>query len=85
MKHYNYITSLEINEVETVVSIDFESDGFEVEIIKMTDMETGDCIAPDLGDELTEVAKTALLNELMEFAADFEHNRRSNSFYSVNL
>lgn len=72
MKHYNHITTLEIDEIETVVSIDFESDGFSVEIEKITDMESGDAIAPDLAGEITEIQKTCLIDELAEFAANFE-------------
>lgn len=64
MKHYNHITTLQDN---TPVSIDFESDGFTVEISKMTDLNNGDAIAPDL---LYEDSCVDLYNELMEFAAE---------------
>lgn len=81
MKHYNHQTTLEIDEVLTVVSIDFESDGFSVEIEKITDMESGDAICPDLTGDITEIQKTCLINELAEFAANFEAERYSNKFH----
>lgn len=83
MKHYQHITNLEIDEIETVVSIDFESDGFSVEIEKITDMESGAAIAPDLTGEITEIQNTCLINELCEFAANYEASNR-NSFSPVN-
>jgi hypothetical protein len=64
MKHYNHITTLSDN---TPVSIDFESDGFTVQIGKMTDLNTGDAICPDL---LGEINADELNAELMEFAAE---------------
>lgn len=85
MKHYNHITTLEIDEVETVVSIDFESDGFSVEIQKITDLDSGDAIAPDLTGQITEIAETALYNELMQFSTDFEADKESRRRFSYAL
>lgn len=63
-KHYNHITTLSDN---TAVSIDFETDGFTVIIGKITDLTTGDAIAPDL---LGEVDAAELESELLEFSAE---------------
>lgn len=62
------IRTIEIEEVETEVLIDFEMQFGNVEINKMTDTETGEAIAPDL---LGETNTDYLYNELYEYAADY--------------
>lgn len=74
MTKYNHITTIEIDEIITVVSIDFETDcEGDPTILKMTELTTGDAIAPDL---LGEIYNYSLLRELHEFAADMMAEKR---------
>lgn len=82
MKTYQHISTLEIDEIETIVSIDFESNGREVSILKMTDLESGDAICPDL---LSEISAITLSEELAEFAANFEANKACNGRFSYSV
>jgi len=81
MLHY---TTIEIDEIDTEVKIEFESRFGEIEIIKITDIGTGNAIAPDLfNDRLA----NSIYAELHEVAADYnaetlaEKNRRWNPNY----
>lgn len=46
------ITVIEIEEIETEVSIDFTNQFGEIEVQKVTDVETGDAICPELPNEV---------------------------------
>lgn len=69
-KNYNNITTIQIDEEYVPVSVDFQidSDG-DVDILKMTDLSSGDAIAPDL---LGEIDIHDLYKECREMAADLE-------------
>lgn len=62
------IRTIEIDEIETDVLIDFEMFFGDVEINKITNTETGEAIAPDL---LNEFNANLLYLELHEYAADY--------------
>lgn len=64
---YNHITTIEIEENETVVSIDFNSYFGDIEVSKITNLETGDAIDVELNDNI--------YNELHEMAADFQADK----------
>jgi len=65
-------TTIEINETDTEVIVDFEIQHGEAVILKMTDVHTGDAIAPDL---LSELHDNMLYNEMLEYAADIRANK----------
>lgn len=86
MKTYNHITTIEIDEVYKAVSIDFKSDGrTEVEILKITDLDNGDAIAPDLNGQMTKIGEVCLYDDLLGFAADMQADRLANGMYSFAL
>lgn len=62
------IQTIEIDEVETEVLIDFSSYFGDIEINKITNLETGDAICPDLLDsDLSD----KIYADLDEYAADY--------------
>lgn len=63
-----HVTTIEINEIETEVLIDFNTYFGQVVINKITDLATGDAIVPDLVDENL---SDKIHNELHEVAADY--------------
>lgn len=65
-------TTLEIDEVSTEVVIDFDIQFGEAEIDRITDVETGNAICPDL---FSSSMQNELLNECEEFAADYSAER----------
>lgn len=46
------ITTIEIDEIDTEVSIEFTNHFGEIEVLKVTDAETGDAICPELPNEV---------------------------------
>lgn len=62
--------TLEINEIETEVKVSFISRFGTIEILDMTDVETGEAITPDLLDELSSVQYAYMMEQLHDFAAD---------------
>lgn len=76
----NHITTLEVNEETIVVSIDFENHFGQIEIEKITNIETGDAIAPDLWSE---IQAEMIYNELHEFSAEFESVETENNYRNV--
>jgi hypothetical protein len=82
MATYNHITIIEIDEVLTAVSIDFETDSEgNPEILKMTNLDNGDAIAPDL---LGETDTDDILRICHEFAANMEADKRREKYQPVN-
>lgn len=71
--------TIEIDEVETEVCIEFENQFGDIEITKMTDVESGDAIAPDL---MTPRHYGWLLEDLMETEADIKAEK--GRFYNEN-
>lgn len=68
-------TTVQIDEMETEVLVDFEMQSGEIVINKMTDTHSGDAIAPDLLDE---TSTDNLYPELYEAYADAMAERRAN-------
>lgn len=58
-------TNIEIDETETKVSIEFVSRFGEIEIELITDLKTGDAIAPDLMDNITAARVQEELNDYL--------------------
>lgn len=75
----NHITTIEIDEELTIVSIDFENKNGEIVILKMTDM-AGNAIAHDL---LEEMEADILHRELHQFWADMNADKNTNGKYSI--
>lgn len=71
--HMKLITTIEINEVETEVSIDFEMYFGDVEISKITDLETGNALGLEISDNT--------FNELLEYIADRNAVKNYTKFY----
>jgi hypothetical protein len=67
---YNHITTLTIGNELVIVSIDFEMQFGEAIIIKMTNMETNEAIAPDL---LEEIESAEIYKDLYELANELNH------------
>lgn len=65
-------TTIEIDETETELAVEFTAIFGEVEIQKITDVVTGDAICPDLLGEIDGMALDTLYNECYEFAANNE-------------
>lgn len=59
-------TTVDIDEIETEVLIEFSIVFNEVEIQKITDLETGVAICPDLEGQMTSVGFDSLYSELHE-------------------
>lgn len=59
------LTNIEIDETETEVSIEFASRFGEIEIELITDLKTGDAIAPDLMDNITAARVQEELNDYL--------------------
>ncbi|HEY4326406.1 MAG TPA: hypothetical protein VGN20_20650 [Mucilaginibacter sp.] len=59
--------TIELDEIETEVAIDFSYNHGEVQITNMTDVVTGDAICPDLLDADLE---NSLIVELTEYTSD---------------
>lgn len=74
MKH---LTTIEIDEIDTEVLIEYRIQFGEPEILFMTDVHTGDAIAPDL---LNETRTCDLLNELHEVWCDEKAERNNDRF-----
>lgn len=82
MTNYNHVTTIEVDENYLAVSIDFQkNNNGEIEIVKMTDVITGDAIAPDL---LGEFNADNLHKELHEFAADLDADKGKHSPVNYN-
>ncbi len=78
MTHY---TTIEIDEVETEVKIEFENRFGEMVITKITEVKTGDTICPDLLEgQMTNTSVTCLYNELYEMIADFDAEKSYTRF-----
>lgn len=69
-------TTIEIDEIDTEVLVDFEKEFGEIIINKMTNSHTGDAIAPDLLGEC--FSTDNLYYELNEAYADIMAERRAN-------
>lgn len=72
-----YTTTIEIDEVEVNISIEFKAEFGEVEIQLITDIENGCAIAPDLLDKHV---SDQLHNELHEFVAGDEQIELENHY-----
>jgi hypothetical protein len=70
---HNTTTTIDIAGTLTCVTIDFKVLYGEISIIKMSDTETGDTIAPDL---LGESDMEWLKDFVIEYQWDTEHGRR---------
>lgn len=75
-----YITTIEIDECDTKVQIDYTVEFGEVKIDLITDLQTGDAIAPDLMSEMT---ATILNEELYEWAQNSEQIELENHYRNV--
>jgi hypothetical protein len=80
MKTYQHITTIEIDDIYHVVSIDFEVDNDgNPEILKITDLETTEVINENKVWDLD-----GLYKSLHEFAADFEADNKRGKSQPVN-
>lgn len=71
-----FTTTIEIDEIDTEILVEFEKQFGEIIINKMTDAHTGDAIAPDLLDEC--FSTDNLYYELNEAYSDAMAERKAN-------
>lgn len=73
---------IDIQENETEVSISFSCRFGEIEITQMVNVETGESIAPDLLDELSNMEYSILIDKLRDYAND-ESIELENSYSNI--
>jgi hypothetical protein len=80
---HSLTTTIEIDEVETEVKIEFEMMFGEAEIDTITDVQTGCAITPDKDGSMTKTAVDSLYDELREWAQGVEQILLENEYHNI--
>lgn len=76
-------TTLEINEVETEITVHFTNRFHEIEITQIIDVSTGESIAPDLFEDEVTATALASLYEGLASVADDEQIEVENTYNNI--